>query len=162
MGDIVFKTRWLAPLLLFACAFKYPMDKRSETSPAASITEMRVSTKSTKVTFRYAPKTTRRVGVHPPGHAGAFRISTVDGAESWPLEKIHGVATLPERTTVEAETSIEFTLTFAAIPEELRLLNIGEGEYRPDAGEKSLQFFDVRLEYDYPHKETLHGEGEQK
>ena len=140
----------LAPLLLLAaCSYTYTIDLASSTMPRVHIKQVKVTSGATRITFRYDTDQTRRIGVHGPGEDGAFRISSVDGARSWKLQKIDGVAVFPERTTVDAGQALEFTLTFETIPDDLRHFNVGEGTYDPDSGETSWQFFDVRLRSEY-------------
>ena len=85
------------------------------------------------------------VGVHPPGAEGAFEIETLDGAESFALRKIEGIAVLPDRTQVMAGSDLKFKLTFDPIPKTLRRFSVGEGDYDPATGESAWYFKTVEL-----------------
>ena len=122
------------------------MDQVSDTVFQLHVTKVRVSGGKTVVEFEYsAGDQARRVGVHPPGAEGAFEIETLDGAESFALRKIEGIAVLPDRTQVMAGSNLKFKLTFDPIPETLRRFNVGEGDYDPAAGESSWYFKNIEL-----------------
>ena len=122
------------------------MDQVSDTVFQLHVTKVRVSKDKTVVEFEYsAGDQARRVGVHPPGVEGAFEIETLDGAESFALRKIEGIAVLPERTQVMAGSDLKFKLTFDPIPNSLRRFSVGEGDYDPATGESAWYFKTVEL-----------------
>lgn len=142
--------RWLTlPLLAFAACGsvrEYRLDKVSDTTALLRITKIVAGPDSTRITFRYqAAERMRRMGVHPPGHTGAFVITDADETTTYKLQEIDGVATLPERTKVRRGEMLEFTLVFESIPASLTRVHVGEGKYSPEAGETSWHFLDVEL-----------------
>lgn len=157
LGPDAMKALLLLPLLA-ACAWTYKVDRAAQDVPQLTLLEVSRSRSSTKLTFRYATDETRQVGVAAPGQPGAFALTSVDGAQSWPLEKVAGIAELPERTTVEPGEPLEFTLTFAEIPDDLRLFDVAEGEYEGAEGESRWGFQHVRLRAAYPWTAAEHGE----
>ena len=132
-------------ILLAGCGTRYALDMTSVTVPALRMTDAIVATRGTRLEFEYAPEHARRVGVHPPGHEGAFIIQTLDRKQTYKLTGVDGIALLPDRTTVEAGATLKFSLTFEAIPDDLWEFHVGEGEYDADAGESSWQFLKVSL-----------------
>ncbi|MHC4548577.1 MAG: hypothetical protein ACYTEZ_07350 [Planctomycetota bacterium] len=127
------------------CGVRYALDKASVTMPNLHLTEVVVSPKATRVTCEYLPDQTRLVGVHPPGHEGAFSIQTLDRSRAYRLTGVEGIAILPERTTVEEGQTLKFRLTFEPIPDDLWEFHVGEGRYDAEAGETSWQFVKVSL-----------------
>ena len=142
--------RWLAlPLLAFAAcssAREYRLDKVSDTVALLRITKIVAGPDSTRITFRYqAAENTRRVGVHAPGTEGAFVITDAAETTTYKLQRVEGVATLPERSDVSRGEMLEFTLVFESIPASLKKVHVGEGRYSPEADEKSWHFLDIEL-----------------
>jgi hypothetical protein len=132
-------------ILLAGCGTRYALDKASVTVPALRLTDAIVTKRGTRLKFEYAPEQARQVGVHAPGHEAAFVIRTLDGKQTYELTAVSGISVLPERTTVEAGSTLEFSLTFEPIPDDLWEFNVGEGEYDAAAGESSWQFLKVSL-----------------
>ena len=127
---------------------RFVIDKASVSVPFLTITKVDVGRKSTPIYFEYAPPegSPRRVGVHPPGHAGAFGIQSLDRSQTFALTGIQGIATLPDRKMVEGGGELRFALTFEPIPDDMWEFHVGEGTYDPDAGETSWQFLNVKLD----------------
>ena len=123
------------------------MDKASVAIPYLTITNVDVGRKSTRIDFEYTPPEgqPRRVGVHPPGHDGAFSIQSIDRSRKYALTGIRGIATLPDRTDVKGGEKRRFALTFEAIPDDMWEFHVGEGTYSPDAGETTWQFLNAKL-----------------
>jgi hypothetical protein len=138
-------TLTLTQFLLAGCGTRYALDKTSVTVPALRMTGAIVASRGTRLDFEYAPDAARQVGVHPPGHKGAFVLQTLDRKQTYKLKGVDGIALLPERTTVEAGATLKFSLTFEAIPDDLWEFHVGEGEYDAAAGESSWQFLKVSL-----------------
>ena len=105
-----------------------------------------IGTDATTIHFRYeASGQLRRIGVHPPGHGGAFAIKSLDGKQTHALTAISGIAKLPERTQVQEDEVLEFSLTFEPIPESTGAFHVGEGDYDPETGESAWHFRDVKF-----------------
>ena len=132
-------------ILLAGCGTRYALDKTSMSVPALRMTGAIVATRGTRINFEYAPEQARRVGVHVPGHDGAFTIQSLDRKRTYKLTAVDGIAVLPERTTVNAGTTLKFSLTFEPIPDDMWEFHVGEGEYDAAAGESSWQFVKVSL-----------------
>ncbi|MHC4162884.1 MAG: hypothetical protein ACYSUM_12205 [Planctomycetota bacterium] len=132
-------------ILLAGCGTTYALDKTSVTVPALRMTEAIVAKGGTRLKFEYVPEQTRRVGVHPPGHEGAFSIQSLDRKQTYKLTAVDGIAVLPDRTTVDSGSTLEFSLTFEPIPDDMWEFHVGEGEYGAEAGESSWQFLKVSL-----------------
>lgn len=135
-------------LTLAACmGTAYSVEKVADTVPFLRITKVAVSGSSTKITFRYTASgdQDRRIGVHPPGHGGAFRIQATTGTATYALTGVRRVAVLPDRTLVPQGSSREFTLVFEAIPETMNAFHVGEGDYDPESGESAWHFRDVEF-----------------
>ena len=132
-------------ILLAGCGTRYALDKTSVSVPALRMTETIVAGQGTRIKFEYAPEQARRVGVHPPGHDGAFSIQSLDRKRTYKLTAVSGIAVLPDRTNVDAGSTLEFSLTFEPIPDGMWEFNVGEGEYDTAAGESSWQFLKVSL-----------------
>ena len=132
-------------ILLAGCGTRYALDKTSMSVPALRMTGAIVATRGTRLTFEYAPEAARRVGVHAPGQEGAFTIQSLDRKQTYKLTAVDGIAVLPERTTVNAGTTLKFSLTFEPIPDDMWEFHVGEGKYDAAAGESSWQFLKVSL-----------------
>ncbi|MHC4972034.1 MAG: hypothetical protein ACYTG3_06855 [Planctomycetota bacterium] len=132
-------------ILLLGCGTRYALDKTSMTVPALRLTDAVVARRGTRLKFEYAPDQARQVGVHPPGHKGAFVIQTLDRKQTYKLTGVDGIAVLPERTTVAAGTTLEFSLTFEPIPDDMWQFHVGEGAYDAKADESTWQFQKVSL-----------------
>lgn len=139
------RASWVLLILLGGCGTRYALDKTSMTVPALRLTDAIVARRGTRLKFEYAPTVARQVGVHPPGHQGAFVIRSLDGKRTWKLTAVDGIALLPERTRVEAGETLAFSLTFEPIPDDLWEFHVGEGEYETAAGESSWRFEKVSL-----------------
>ncbi|MDH3591459.1 MAG: hypothetical protein OER88_06250 [Planctomycetota bacterium] len=139
----------LSLLLLGACttAREYQVDQVSDSIALLRIVGVTVTGDATKVMFRYqADEQSRRIGVHPPGHSGAFVITDADGAAgTYALVESRGIATLPARTNVARGESHDFTLVFVPLPTPVRRVHISEGTYAPETGETSWRFTNVVL-----------------
>ena len=133
--------RIVSLLVLFGCAGGYPVNQVADTVPFLRITRIQAGADATTIRFRYhATDHARRIGVHPPGHGGAFSIKSLDGKQTYRLTGISGIETLPERTLVSADASLEFSLTFEPIPESTGAFHVGEGDYDPETGESAWHF----------------------
>ncbi|MFQ5844667.1 MAG: hypothetical protein ACE5JG_06725 [Planctomycetota bacterium] len=140
----------LLPLLVCGCSVartEYSLDHASATVANVRITGVTVTRDETRVAFVYEapPGQTRRIGIHPPGHTGAFIIQSADRTQTYGLVGADGISILPERTTVPGGERLEFALTFDPIPKGLRTIHVGEGEYTPETGESSWHFLDLAL-----------------
>ena len=138
--------RIVSLLVLFGCAGGHWVDQVADTVPFVRITRIEAGTDATTIRFRYhASDQARRMGVHPPGHGGAFAIKSLDGTKTYRLTAIAGIATLPERTLVPAGDAFTFSLTFEPIPESTGTIHVGEGDYDPEIGESAWHFRNVNF-----------------
>jgi hypothetical protein len=106
----------LLTLLAAGCGDRYVVNETSDNLPSLILHEVRVSGGETKLVFRYEAAEACEVGLHPPGHAEAFALS--DGARTFALTDVSGIAELPETTSVNAHRSVKFALTFEPLPAE--------------------------------------------
>jgi hypothetical protein len=141
--------KFAALLLLVAavgCGTTHPVSQVSDTVPSLKIVKVVVNTDSTRIDFRYqASGATRRVGVHAPSDEGAFAIRSLDGKKIYRLTGVDGIAVLPERSTVEDGTSLDFALTFEPIPKSMTAFQVGEGAFEAEPGESTWRFQKVSL-----------------
>jgi hypothetical protein len=131
---------------LAACGSTYKVDKTAVRTPQLRVTKVQVSKSATRVTCEYAAgERTRRVGINGPGKKGAFVITDANNGKKYAVRSASGIATLPERTTVEPRTTLKFVLEFEPLAEGTAKIHVGEGEYAPDPGEITWQVRDIEL-----------------
>ncbi len=128
-------------MLLFSCGSgdsgsenlqTFYVNTQSETMPEMAIKEIMLTDMHTLINFRFtnSRETTANVGIAAPGHESAYFIVDKKANKSYKLQEIEGIPVLPGTVSVKSNESIDFTLKFEKLPENVSEVDIIQGKKR--------------------------------